>query len=84
MVLASSAEPHKRHAEVYLTDGHIVKILEPPITRLSNLEVEHACVNNLLDVYLSVTRFENLGAMVKLLDQVQQSRSGRLINLEDS
>jgi hypothetical protein len=61
-----------------------MKILEPSITRLSNLEVEHACVDNLLDIHLSVTRFENLGTMVELLDQVQQTRSGRLINLEDS
>lgn len=61
-----------------------MEILEPSITRLSNLEVEHARVDNLLDIYLSITRFENFGAMVELLDQVQQSRSGRLINLEDS
>lgn len=61
-----------------------MEILEPSITRLSNLEVEHSCVDNLLDIYLSVARFENFGAMVELLDQVQKSRSGRLINLEDS
>jgi hypothetical protein len=61
-----------------------MKILEPSITRLSNLKIEHACVDNLFDIYLSVTGFENLGAMVELLDQVYQTRSGRLINLEDS
>jgi hypothetical protein len=83
VVLASTAESEDRHTGTYLPNGHIMKILKPSITRLSNLEVEHACVDNLLDIYLSVTRFENLGAMVELLDQGEQTRSSRLINLED-
>ena len=54
----------------YLTDSHGMKVLEPSITGLSNLKIEHASVDNLLDIDLAIARLQDLGAVVELLDQV--------------
>lgn len=47
-----------------------MKVLEPSITGLSNLKIEHASVDNLLDIDLAIARLKDLGAVVELLDQV--------------
>jgi hypothetical protein len=47
-----------------------MKVLKPPITRLGNLKIKHASVDNLLDIDLTIARLKDLGAMVELLDQV--------------
>lgn len=44
-----------------------MKVLEPTVACLCNLKIEHACVDNLLDIDLSVAGLNDLGPMVQLL-----------------
>lgn len=63
----------KLRIESCLADRHSVQILKPANPRLSNLEVECVGVDNLIDVDLAVTGFQDLGSWVELLDQVQHA-----------
>lgn len=58
-----------------------MEVLEPAVARLGDLKVEHARVDDLLDVDLAVAGLEDLGAVVKLADQVQQTRLGLVVDL---
>jgi hypothetical protein len=53
-----------------LSNGHGMEILKPSIAGLGNLKVEHASVDNLLDIDLAIARLKDLGTVVELLDQV--------------
>jgi hypothetical protein len=61
-------------AAVDLSDSHVVEILEPAVAGLGDFEVEHASIDDLLDVDFAVAGFQDLGAVVELADEVEQTR----------
>lgn len=59
-----------------------MEVLKPAVAGLGDLEVEHASVDDLLDVDFAVAGFEDLGAVVELTDEVEQARLGLGVDLD--
>jgi hypothetical protein len=58
-----------------------VKVLKPPVASLSHLKIEHSGIDKLLDIDLAVGSLDYLGAVIELLDQVENAFFCALIDL---
>lgn len=59
-----------------------MQVLQPAIPRLRPFEVKKPRVNQLLDVHLAVLGLKDLGPVVQLLDKVNHSSLGLVIDLD--
>lgn len=58
-----------------------MQILQPAISRLRPFKIEKPRVHQLLDVHLAVLGLKDLGPVVQLLDEVNHSSLGLVIDL---
>lgn len=51
-------------------DGHVVQVLQPAISSLCQLDIEHASVDDLSHRGLAIIALDHLGAVIELLDEI--------------